>query len=319
MSDELHVVFGSGPVGLAVVDELVKRERRVRVVNRRGSAAVPAGVEVVAGDAADPTSARRLCQGAAVVYNCVNAPDYHRWHIQFPPLQAGILEGAAAAGAKLIVMENLYMYGPNGGRPLTEDAPMNPARGTRCLTRAQMTRDLFAAHRAGKVRAASVRASDFFGPHVLDSAAGGRLFGALLRGKPVQYLGDVDTPHSYTYMPDVGRAMTLLAEQDAALGEAWHIPSATVTPRQFIQMAAAALSVEPKISALRKRLARSVVLPLMGLFIPPLRGYDEVLYQFDEPFIVDAGKFIRAFGDIQTPLETAIVATARWYQARATA
>ena len=196
---------------------------------------------------------------------------------------------------------------------------MNPTSGTRCVTRAQMARDLFAAHRAGTVRAASVRASDFFGPRVLDSAAGERLFGALLHGKPVQYLGDVDVLHSYTYMPDIGRAMALLAEHDAALGEAWHIPSATVTPRQFIQMAAAALGLEPKISALRKGPVRSMVLPVMGWFIPPLRGYDEVLYQFDEPFVVDASKFIRTFGDIQTPLETAVNATARWYQEQAAA
>jgi hypothetical protein len=43
-----------------------------------------------------------------------------------PPLQAGVLEGAASAGAKLVAMENLYMYGPTQGRPLTEDLPHAP-------------------------------------------------------------------------------------------------------------------------------------------------------------------------------------------------
>ena len=37
-----------------------------------------------------------------------------------------MLEGAASAGAKLIAMENLYMYGPTDGRPLTEDLPLRP-------------------------------------------------------------------------------------------------------------------------------------------------------------------------------------------------
>jgi hypothetical protein len=50
-SGELHVVFGTGPVGMAVMDELVQRSTRVRMVNRSGGASVPDGVEVVGGDA----------------------------------------------------------------------------------------------------------------------------------------------------------------------------------------------------------------------------------------------------------------------------
>lgn len=315
MNAELHVVFGSGPVGLAVVDELARRHHRVRLVNRSGRANVPAGVEVAAGNAADPASARELCRGAAVVYNCLNAPDYHKWHEQFPPLQAGVLEGAAANDARLVVMENLYMYGPHDGRPMTEDMPMNAARGTRGPTRARMAQELFDAHRSGRVRAVSARASDFFGPRVRESAAGDRMFGPALAGKSVQILGDPDAPHTYTYMPDIGRALVMLGECDEAFGQAWHIPSAeTVTPRRFVGMIAEEAGLKPKISAIRKSPLRALALPLMGLFIPPLRGYDEVLYQFDEPFIVDASKFERLFGGFATPLRDAIRETVAWYR-----
>ncbi|NWG17690.1 MAG: NAD(P)H-binding protein [Chloroflexi bacterium] len=315
MNAELHVVFGSGPVGLAVVDELARRHHRVRLVNRSGRANVPAGVEVAAGNAADPASTRDLCRGAAVVYNCLNAPDYHKWPEQFPPLQAGVLEGAASGGARLVVMENLYMYGPHGGKPMTEDMTMNATRGTRGPTRARMTQDLFDAHRSGKVRVVSARASDFFGPRVHESSAGDRMFVPLLAGKTVQMMGDPDVPHSYTYMPDIGRALVMLGECDEAFGQAWHIPSAeTVTPRRFVTMIAEEAGVEPKIAALKKSPLRAVMLPLMGLFVPPLRGYDEVLYQFDEPFIVDAAKFERLFGRIATPLRDAIRETVAWHR-----
>ena len=37
---ELHVIFGTGPVGMAVMDELIARGRTVRLVNRRGRANV---------------------------------------------------------------------------------------------------------------------------------------------------------------------------------------------------------------------------------------------------------------------------------------
>lgn len=81
--------------------------------NGKANAAIPAGVSVVAGDATDPESARKAAQGASVVYNALNAPNYEQWVTQFPPLQRGVLEGAARVGAKLVVMENLYMYGPD--------------------------------------------------------------------------------------------------------------------------------------------------------------------------------------------------------------
>ena len=85
---ELHVIFGAGPVGMAVMEELVLQGRRVRLVNRSGRAVVPEGVELAAGDATDPATTRMLCQGAAVVYNCTNPP-YTHWPEMFPPLQAG--------------------------------------------------------------------------------------------------------------------------------------------------------------------------------------------------------------------------------------
>jgi uncharacterized protein YbjT (DUF2867 family) len=113
-SSELHVVFGTGAVGISVMDALVQRgPRRVRMVNRSGRADVAEGVEVVGGDAADPTFSREVSAGASVVYFALNPP-YDRWPELFPSLQAGVLEGAASAGAKLVAMENLYMYGAYG-------------------------------------------------------------------------------------------------------------------------------------------------------------------------------------------------------------
>ena len=103
MESDLHVVFGTGPVGMATVELLAAGGHRVRVVNRSGRAEVPSGVEVRGGDAADSGFSRNATEGAAVVYQCLNPP-YTRWPELFPPLQAGVLDGAAAAGAKLVAM-----------------------------------------------------------------------------------------------------------------------------------------------------------------------------------------------------------------------
>jgi len=305
---ELHVVFGTGPVGMAVADELLRRDRRVRMVNRSGRASVPEGVEVMRGDATDPVFTREASAGAAVVYNALNPP-YHKWPELFPPLQVGVLEGAAAAGAKLVAMENLYMYGHTGGRPLTEDLPY-AANTRKGAVRARMTEELFAAHESGKVRATAGRASDFFGPQVLVSAAGEQVFGRAVAGKSAQVAGDPDQPHTYTYMPDIGKGLVVLGEREEALGRAWHLPNPeTVTTREFVHMIFEEAGGESKMQRAPKPL-----LWVLGLFNPALCETIEMLYEFEEPFVVDHSAFARAFGDHATPLREAIRRTMRWHR-----
>jgi nucleoside-diphosphate-sugar epimerase len=306
--NELHVVFGTGTVGLAVMDELVSKGKRVRMVNRSGRANVAEGVEVVGGDAADPTVTRKVSEGASVVYFALNPP-YDKWPELFPPLQAGVLEGASSVGAKLIAMENLYMYGPNGGRPITEDLPHAPntRKGT---VRATMAKELMEAHTGGKVRVTVGRASDFFGPRVLTSAAGEQVFGRAVAGKSAQVAGDPDQPHTYTYAPDIGRGLVVLGEREEALGRAWHLPSPeTVTTHEFVETIFEEVGKPARVQAVPK-----IVLRAIGLFNPPLRETIEMLYEFEEPFVVDHSDFERTFGERATPLRQAIGETVRWSQ-----
>ncbi len=313
--NELHVVYGTGPVGTAVIELLLAQGKQVRAATRSGGRKhLPAQVEIIRGDATDPADARQVCTGATHVYNCTNPVDYHRWPEQFPPLQRGVLEGAAANGAKLIVMENLYMYGPHGGVPMTEAMPLN-GHGSRSTTRVQMTEELFAAHRSGKVRVASVRAADLFGPHVTESLVGERLFGPLLAGKPAQLFANLDVPHSVSYIRDVGQALVTVGAHDEALGRAWHAPNApAITLREFVRLLGEEVKVAPKVSALPRPLTRAL-LPLLGLVIPTLRGMEENVYIGYEPYIVDHSAYAQAFGDHATPLPEAIRATVQWYRA----
>ncbi len=302
-----QVIFGSGPVGKAVMHELASRGECVRIVNRSGRLDAPAGVEVARGDAADPAATRALCRGAAVVYNCTNAP-YTQWPEKFPPLQAGVLEGAAAAGAKLVVMENVYMYGPTHGRPLTEDL-LYAAATRKGRVRARMAKELLAAHAAGKVRVAIGRASDFFGPEARKSSAGERMFVPALAGKSVQVLGNPDLPHTYTYVPDIARGLVTLGERDEALGQAWHLPSAqTVSTREFIERICRETGQQARLQAAPRWLIQA-----LGLFDPMMRELAEMTYEFEEPFIVEHTRFEHAFGNHATPLAEAIHRTAQWF------
>jgi nucleoside-diphosphate-sugar epimerase len=308
VGEDLHVVFGTGPVGLAVMRELHGKGKRVRGVNRSGNAGVPEGVEVVAGDASDRPFAREVAAGAAVVYDCLNPP-YNKWPELFPRLQASVIDAAAAAGAKLVIMDNLYMYGPTRGKPLTEKTPYL-ATSRKGRTRARMAEDLMKVHQKGKVRVAVGRASDFFGPRVLQSAMGAQVFRSALRGKAAGALGNPDLPHTYSFVPDIGRALVILGERDEALGEVWHLPCAeAVSTRDFVTMVYSEVDKKP-----RMRVASRWMLQFVGVFNPTVREVIEMLYEFEEPFIMDDGKFAKAFGDLSTSLPEAIRTTVDWFR-----
>ena len=74
----MDVVIGTGPLGLAVVRQLLTKGSRVRVVNKSGKAEVPENVEAKAGDIGDPAMAREVCRGAQSIYLCAKPP-IQRW------------------------------------------------------------------------------------------------------------------------------------------------------------------------------------------------------------------------------------------------
>ena len=135
--DRLHVVFGTGQVGHALAAVLAGRGLTVRVVSRHRPPELADGIDWRAADATDLDAASDAAKGAAVVYQCLNAP-YAQWPERFPPLQRGVLAAAERNGALLVSLENLYGYGPTGGRPMTEDPPL-AATGVKGRTRAAMT------------------------------------------------------------------------------------------------------------------------------------------------------------------------------------
>src|SRR5688500_17969780 len=120
----MHVIFGTGPLGKAVMRALVADGVPVRMVNRGGRADVPAGVDVVAADLYQPDEVRRVTIGAAVVYQTAQ-PAYTDWGAKFPPLIASILDGLNGSGARLVLGDNLYMADNTGGAPIMENGPVN--------------------------------------------------------------------------------------------------------------------------------------------------------------------------------------------------
>ncbi|MEY2847153.1 MAG: hypothetical protein RL076_2699 [Chloroflexota bacterium] len=306
-----QVILGTGAIGRAIMHELRTRGEAVRMVSRSGTMAeVPTDVEIVAADLYDAAQVRAVCAEAQVVYHTVQ-PDYHQWPERFPALQTAILTGLTGSNAKLVLAENLYMYGDSHGAPLTEDLPHH-AQTRKGVARSVISQDAFAAHRAGRVRVTSARGSDYFGPWGLTSAAmGERTFIPLIQGKKANLLGNIDVPHTHTYTLDFGRAMVILGNDARADGLAWHVPNdmPTITQRQMLTYAAQILNVPVRYSVMGR-----MMMQLGGLFIPAAKETVEMMYEFEKPFIVDSQRFETTFGMHATPMREALAATIAWYQ-----
>jgi nucleoside-diphosphate-sugar epimerase len=306
-----HVIVGSGPVGTTTALLLAELGHQVRVITRSGSGPTHRNVERVALDATNAAALTKATAGAAAIYNCVNPP-YHRWPTDWPPIANAMLAAAESSDAVLVVMGNLYGYGPVT-RPMKESDPL-ASTGVKAGVRIKMWRDALAAHESGRIRATEVRASDFIGPEVLSSHIGERVIPKLVRGKGVQVLGNPDMAHSFTFMPDVAQALVTAATDERAWGKAWHVPTnPAISSREMITMMSKIAGVTPvKVSGIPNAL-----LKVGGLFSPMFRELPEMLYQFDRPFIVDSSLFTSTFGENPTPLQEVLTSTVDWYRNRA--
>lgn len=304
----MHVVFGTGAIGLAVIDALLDNGHEVRAINRSGAAPLPEEVAVVGGDASDPGFAQQAASGASVVYQCLNPP-YNEWPDLFPPLQRAVIAAAEASGARLVTLENLYMYRHDSSRPITEETPEEPPT-VKGKVRKEMSDELRLAHQQGRVQMTIGRASNYFGPRGgVMSPLGDRVVPRVLAGKNTSVLGDPSLPHTYSYLPDIGRSLVTLGEREEALGQVWHLPNAdTTSTSELVGMMYEAAGTHGSVGKVPRPALRA-----LSWFNPMLKETMEMLYEFDEPYVVDSSKFTTAFGVGGTPLPTAAKETVDWY------
>lgn len=303
----LHVVLGAGPAGTALARELSGRGHRVRLVDRKGQGPAMEGVDRFAADVSTSEGACAAVEGAAVVYHCVNV-GYHLQVEVMPRIQVAVMAAAEAAGARLVVLDTLYPYGETHGAVMTEDTPWR-ATSRKGVMRAELDARYLAAHVEGRQRVVLGRSADFVGPGVLSSTLGGAVFPAALTGGQVPALGDIDLPHSYTYIGDVAAGLAMLGENPGADGRVWHLPTApAVTTRDIYAM-------------IEERVGRSLDLTVIAEPRPfgPfdevfMAEYAEMFYQHTEGQTVDSSAIETAFGLIPNPLPDTVDTTLAWYR-----
>lgn len=298
-------IFGYGATGRPIAERLAARGDRVRVATRTRPADLPPHVEHRVCDVLDIADVRSALAGSSQAVLAVGFPyDARVWKTVWPRTMRNMVEGCAEAGVRLVFVDNLYQLGPQTG-PRTEDMPL-ATTGEKPAILAEVTRIWQAAR--DRVQVAALRCSDFYGPGVTVSHLGGSAFGELAKGKPAQLLVPADTPHDFTYVPDIARAAVMLLDAaDADFGQVWNVPCApTRSPRALLAMAAEALGRPLRIWAVPFRLLRP-----FGLVSRFAKEVADVGFTWDRPYVVDGRKFARRFAFVPTPFEVGVPTTIR--------
>ena len=305
----MHVVVGAtGGTGSALVRELLARGEKVWAVSRKGDSTVP-GVEAVAADATDAARMREVCTGATAVYHCVNPP-LAQWRAVYPEVMRSLIAAAGATGAVLAVADDTWMYGRVDGM-MTEGTPARPVTDLGVL-RAWLADLALVAHHRGDARVVIARGGELYGPAV-ESVLGQNLFGRVVSGHRPIYLGDPDLPITPTYIGDFARGLATVAAAPDTWGEVWHVPNdVPTTGRAFVDTLCHQLGRPSKLMAV----SEGMTTPLKAISSVVRHGA-AMLYQFEQPYVVDATKYLARFaGSRATPYAEGIARTVDWYRQR---
>lgn len=290
----------------ALTAELLNHNLSVRLVSRRPVTKFSAAQWTKA-DLLEKGQVLQAVKGAEVIYCCAGLVyDKKVWQREWPVVMENLIAAGKHTGARVIFFDNVYMYGPVAGA-MTEDTPYNPA-SVKGKVRAAAATQFMQAVTSGGIRGCILRAADFYGSESLNSFLDGAVLAKYAKGEKATWLGNPAVKHSFTYVPDAGKAMYLLGQHPEADGQVWHAPTApAITGHRFLQLAAEVFNVQPKHQRVNK-----LMMQMAGLFNPAVRESVELYYQYGRDYVFDSSKFEKTFGMKPLTYEQGVKEIAEW-------
>ena len=289
----MQTILGSGgSIGVPLARELRQYTGQIRLVSRNPEKVNPTD-ELFPADFTDFTQIQKAIAGSEVVYVVVGFEyNIKVWRQLWPPFMKAVLDACITHHAKLVFFDNVYMYAESAIPHMTEEAPLQPP-SKKGAVRKQLHEMIFDEVAKNNLPALIARSADFYGPDNRNSTLSIMAAENLAKGKKAQAMGKLDKVHTYTYTPDAARATAILGNTADAYNQVWHVPTTgeKLSSRQWIQLIADELNVEPKIQLIPLWMLR-----VMGLFVPVLREFPEMLYQYENDYIFDSSKFENRFG-----------------------
>jgi nucleoside-diphosphate-sugar epimerase len=305
-------IFGAGgAIGRAVAPELERRGTPFRVVGRskaklEAAFGNMAHAEVFEADLMDLRSAGAAARGVDTIIYAAGVP-YPSFHLH-PQMIRTTIEAAATTGvARLLLVSNVYSYGVPRTSHVAETHPREP-EARKGKFRKEQEDAVMEAHQKGKVRGMVVRLPDFYGPHA-DLSLANPIFRAAIEGKTANWIGPVNAPHEFLFVPDAGPAIAELADCAECYGEAWNLAGAgEINALDFITRVYRGAGRSPKYRSVGRRLLKA-----MGYFSKLYRELPEMLYLQETPVLLDDSKLRAKFSGLRkTSYDEGIRQTLEW-------
>ena len=265
------VTGATGLVGSHVVERLVRDGWRVRALVRDPRAAAwlaPLGAEVMRGDVLDPASFDAAARGTDVVFHTAAAilarggwEAYRRPNVDGT---ANAVRAAASAGARLLQLSSVAVYGPDAryahdDGPTDERTRLAPLPDGAHYARSKRESEALAleAHASGRVWATAVRPCVIYGRR--DRQFVPRM-ARLVRTGFVPVVGGGRSTLSIVHAANVAQGAVLAATSDAAGGKAYNLANDfDVTVADFFRLAARGLGRRVRLVSIPLPLARATL------------------------------------------------------------
>ena len=284
------ILGANGIIARELSKHLPAHTNKIRQASRHPQR-VNAEDDLAVSDLLDFGSTEKAVAGSDIVYLLAGL-EYKAsvWEEQWPKVMRNAIDACKKHNSKLVFFDNVYAYGRVSG-PMTEDTPYHPV-SRKGEVRAKIARMLMDEVKAGSLNAMIIRSADFYGPGSLLSMTHSTVFERLKAKKGAQWIGDLKTIHSFTYTPDAGKTVAILGNSPDAYNQVWHALTSKerITGEDFVRIACDIAQQPYRVQAMPRWMVR-----LLGLFIPVLREFVEMMYQFEEDYLFDSTKFERTF------------------------
>lgn len=293
----LQTILGSGGgIGAPLAGELSKYNCRIRLVSRN-PVRVNETDEIFPADLSKPGLVDQAIAGSSVVYVTIGFEyNIKVWQATWPPFMEAVIASCKKYKSRLVFFDNMYMYDKAAVPFMTENSVLNPP-SRKGLVRKTLHEMITREVEKGNLEALIARSADFYGPGNRNSALTIMAAENLAKGKKAQAFGDIDKVHTYTYTPDAAKATAILGNTPDAFNQVWHLPTTKekLSNRQWISLIARELNKEPRIQTVPKFMIRA-----LGLIVPVMGEFPEMLYQYEQDYIFDSSKFEKTFGNFVT-------------------
>lgn len=286
----MQTILGAGgSVGNLLAKELRNYTNQIRLVSRNPKTVI-GDEESVSADLLDFNQTLKAVENSKIVYLIAGLTYKTKiWKRDWFPMMQNVVNACQESGAKLVFLDNIYMYNPSKIGFMDESTPMQPT-SEKGKVRKQLVDFLLS--RMQNQQIAIGRSSDFYGKDCKNGVLNISLIDPIKANKKPFWIGDDTKIHSFTHIEDLAKGLTLIGNNDDCYGQTWHLPTSNEkwTGKDFLMETNSITGKSEKFRVIKK-----LPLQLAGFFSSDLREIVEMYYQYADDYYFDSKKFNKRF------------------------